>query len=216
VHWIADLDSGTSERELLARARELFEAGLPSIQLRGKRRTTAELVAAGTKLREQAAHANAFFVVNADARAARQLAAQGVHFPAGARVLSEIRAERAARGRASALGDLLGGLLYGASCHDARELAAIAGADWAFLSPVFPTRSKPGDTSLGLEVFGQVVAGSRLPVYALGGIDPTNVISCLEAGARGVAAIRGLLEEGGEELVRLALEWEKRARAQAR
>lgn len=77
----------------------------------------------------------------------------------------------------------------GASAHDAAELAraAAAGADYATLSPLFPTASKPGATALGLEVFARLVAGAALPVLALGGIGPARVAAALDAGAAGVA-----------------------------
>lgn len=60
----------------------------------------------------------------------------------------------------------------GASCHDASELAAAAvgGADFALLAPVWPTASKPGHTGLGVATAGELTAAAPLPVLWLGGV----------------------------------------------
>lgn len=87
-------------------------------------------------------------------------------------------------------------LLVGRSCHGAVELAGAAahGAAYATLSPVFTTDSKPGyGPALGIEALAALVADARLPVYALGGIGPDNVGSCLAAGAAGVAVMGAVM-----------------------
>lgn len=81
--------------------------------------------------------------------------------------------------------------LVGRSCHSAAELAQAAaeGCDWVFLSPVFPTSSKPGyGPALGLEGLGALVPGAP-PVLALGGVRAQDVPGCLAAGAHGVAVM---------------------------
>jgi thiamine-phosphate pyrophosphorylase len=61
--------------------------------------------------------------------------------------------------------------LLGASCHSPLELsnAADAGADFALLSPVWATTSKPGLVGLGVERAGQWTRETPLPVLWLGG-----------------------------------------------
>ncbi|MGH8874104.1 MAG: thiamine phosphate synthase [Acidimicrobiia bacterium] len=91
--------------------------------------------------------------------------------------------------------DIPDGLLVGRSCHDAGELAEAARrhADYATLSPVFPSLSKPGyGPSLGAEGLARLV-GPELPHFALGGISPGRVQACLEAGAYGVAVMGAVM-----------------------
>jgi 8-oxo-dGTP diphosphatase len=85
-------------------------------------------------------------------------------------------------------------LWFGVSCHDAVELQAAAriGADYAFLGNVLPTASHPGQPGLGWEKFAELVADLPLPVYAIGGLEPADLDAAWEAGAQGIAAIRGL------------------------
>jgi thiamine-phosphate diphosphorylase len=76
----------------------------------------------------------------------------------------------------------------GRSCHSAAELAAAAaeGCDYATLSPIFPSSSKPGyGPALGVDALRDL----PLPVFALGGITPENARACVEAGAAGVAVM---------------------------
>ena len=82
-------------------------------------------------------------------------------------------------------------------CHGLDELvaAAEAGAGFATLSPIYPTRSKPGyGPPLGLAALGRMVQVVRLPVYALGGVDsPGRVRDCLDEGASGVAVMGAVM-----------------------
>jgi len=65
----------------------------------------------------------------------------------------------------------------GASCHDAEELAVAAagGADFALLSPVWPTASKPGNPALDVAAAGALTAAARLPVHWLGGVTAARI-----------------------------------------
>jgi 8-oxo-dGTP diphosphatase len=85
-------------------------------------------------------------------------------------------------------------LLLGASCHDEQELAMACekGLDFALLSPVLPTASHPDAEVLGWERFSELVSGLPLPVYALGGMSASLREQSWQAGAQGIAGIRGL------------------------
>ena len=84
----------------------------------------------------------------------------------------------------------LGNALIGLSAHGLADIeaGAASGADYATLSPIFPSPSKPGyGPPLGPDVFR--AAAGVLPLYALGGVTPENAPACLEAGAAGVAVM---------------------------
>ncbi len=87
--------------------------------------------------------------------------------------------------------------LVGRSCHSAAELAQARaeGCDWAFLSPVFPTASKPGyGPALGVEGLARLRPLGP-PVYALGGVGPADVPALLAAGAAGVAVMGPVMRD---------------------
>ena len=72
--------------------------------------------------------------------------------------------------------------------------AATHGAAYATVSPVFATTSKPGyGPPLGLVGLRALVAGTRVPIVALGGVGPDDVGVCLAAGATGVAVMGAVM-----------------------
>lgn len=86
--------------------------------------------------------------------------------------------------------------LVGRSCHCADEVASagVEGCDYVTLSPVFATTSKPGyGPALGTAGLGLLTAAAAPPAYALGGVHPPDVASCLAAGAAGVAVMGPLM-----------------------
>lgn len=79
--------------------------------------------------------------------------------------------------------------LRSASVHNLRELKAAerSGADFVFLSPVYPTRSHPGSRALGPRRFALIAHQSQVPVIALGGMDAAKARTL--GGAYGWAGI---------------------------
>ena len=59
------------------------------------------------------------------------------------------------------------------------------------LSPVFETKSHPGNAGLGVLKFAAWGRRAPLPVYALGGIDAGNARRLSHSGAAGIAGIGG-------------------------
>lgn len=120
---------------------------LPPIEKRKRFRRLARLARAQ----------GAVIVLSGTAKEARQWRAQGCYGPAAL----------LARGPT---------LLRLMTAHSLRELAMArrARADAVLLSPVFPTRSHPGVKTLGPVRFRLIAARSRVPVIALGGMDPRH------------------------------------------
>jgi thiamine-phosphate pyrophosphorylase len=85
--------------------------------------------------------------------------------------------------------------LVGRSCHDQPELRRLTTEDYATLSPVFPTRTKPGHgPPLHPEGLRELIEVSPVPVLALGGVEtPDQVRACIGAGAVGVAVLGAIM-----------------------
>ena len=85
------------------------------------------------------------------------------------------------------------GLPVGASIHSVEEAldAERAGASWCVAGTVFETPSHEGRPPARVEFIQQVAAAVKIPVIAIGGVSPSDLPSLLEAGAHGVATIRG-------------------------
>ncbi|MEU7930312.1 thiamine phosphate synthase [Micromonospora echinofusca] len=91
--------------------------------------------------------------------------------------------------------------LVGRSCHDRAELARLTTEDYATLSPVYPTSTKPGyGPPLRPDGLGALIRHSPVPVLALGGVrSPGQVAACVEAGAVGVAVLGAIMRADDPE-----------------
>jgi thiamine-phosphate pyrophosphorylase len=159
-----------------AAARALPRGSLIVLRARTKKRR-AELAAA---LAGIARARGLFLLIADDPELAR--AADGVHFP-------EAQAGKLAYWRARQPRWFLT-----ASAHSlqAVQRAASFGADAVFLSPVFATKSHLDRAALTPIRFRLIAQLSRVPIYALGGIDARNALHLAGARLAGIAAIGAL------------------------
>ncbi|MGC4250552.1 MAG: thiamine phosphate synthase [Sphingobium sp.] len=88
-----------------------------------------------------------------------------------------------------------GAMLHSVPAHDARQVvtAGRGGADFLFLSPLFPTRSHPGGRALGKARFAMLARQAQMPVMALGGVRARDWRLLRGLGAAGWGAIDGLV-----------------------
>lgn len=95
--------------------------------------------------------------------------------------------------------------VLGASCHstkDALEAQAL-GCTYITAGHVFETDCKKGLPGRGLAFIQKVSAAVEIPVYAIGGIAPSNVSQVKAAGASGVCLMSSLMvSEDAEGLMR--------------
>jgi thiamine-phosphate pyrophosphorylase len=172
-------DRRQARRPLEQVAEALLAGGCRWLSLREKDLDAAIRVALLRRLVLLGRRHGASVMVHGDVEAALAAGAAGVHLPGG--VLPGEARRR--------LGP---DALIGCSVHGADELTAVAaaGADYATLSPIFASASKPGyGPPLGIEQLAAAAAATALPVIALGGVDETNAARCLEAGAAGIAVM---------------------------
>jgi thiamine-phosphate pyrophosphorylase len=81
----------------------------------------------------------------------------------------------------------------GVSCHSLAEAipAEKAGANYIFFGPVYETPAKLSfGAPQGIEKLAEVCRNTAIPVVAIGGVTEANALSCIRAGASGIAAIR--------------------------
>jgi len=194
----------TGARTLLDTVRLAIDGGARAVVLREKRSTTAERRALAAALRPLLAAEGGVLLVASDLT----IEADGVHLAA----TDPFPAERPT--------------LVGRSCHTLDDVrrAAAEGCDYATLSPVFETISKPGyGPGLGLDGLRDIVDdfemgtddaptppptlanGRPMPIYALGGVDIDMAGVCLRAGATGVAVMGAIMRAPDPSAVTHAL-----------
>ena len=186
---------------LLAKIAEAARAGVDYIQLREKDLSAREL----EDLAREAVEAvrensdTTRLLINSRADVAIAVGADGVHLRGDDVRASDVRSvwtsvvvrdsQRVARSAIIAV-----------SCHSPEDVksAHSEGADFAVFAPVF---EKTGSAPAGLAALREA-CNMKIPVLALGGITLANAVSCLEAGAAGIAGIRLFQENSIENIVR--------------
>jgi 8-oxo-dGTP diphosphatase len=164
------------EDEMLARIERRLSTGLRLVQVRDKAlRGRADFARSVVTL---ARRHGAKVLVNGDERTARSLGADGVHW--SAMTLDHAQSRPA-------------DMLCGASCHTAAELerAVALECDFAVLGPLRDTTTHPGGATLGWDGFARIARGAPIPVFAIGGLRPTDLDEARCSGAHGLAMIRG-------------------------
>lgn len=166
------------EQTFLERAQAAFAGGLKLVQIREKDWPEARLADFALQMKSLAHASGAKVLLNGEDDLARALGLDGVHWTA-----ARLRDARSRPDR----------MLVGASCHDAHELARAAslGCDLAVMGPVQPTPTHSGVQALGWGGFANQIAGTRIPVYALGGMWPEDLAVAIDHGAHGIAMRRG-------------------------
>jgi len=121
--------------------------------------------------------------------------ADGVHL--GADDLSLLAARRLAPA----------GFLVGASAStpEAARAAVAEGADYIGCGPAFPTPIKAQKPAIGPQGVAAVQAAVDVPVFAIGGVEPSNVPRLVAAGIRRACMIRALAEAADPEAVARAV-----------
>ena len=107
----------------------------------------------------------------------------------------------AAHGSARAVGTER---LVGISTHSRADIEAATGADYLGVGTIFATPTKEDD-AVGLELVRVAAEAARVPWFAIGGIDHSNVGALAAAGAWGVAVVRAIRDADDPESAARAL-----------
>lgn len=182
LHLIAT-DEVAGDPGFSAAAAELLEHGGSelTLHLRLLRSSGAELYALASRLGPVAAATGALLIVNDRVDVALAAHCSGVQLGRGG-----MRA-RDARGLLGRDG------LIGVSVHDpdAADRAASDGADFLLVGTLYATETHPGAPASGLDLLREL-SGLAIPRIGIGGVTPGRVREAIDAGADGVAVVRGI------------------------
>lgn len=188
---------------VLQKIAEAAQAGVDYIQLREKDLPVRDLERLAREAQAAVAGTTTKLLINSRSDAAIASGASGVHLTSNDISAGDVRALWGSRSA-----------VIGVSCHSVAEvrMAEAQGADFAVLAPIFGKGDAPG---IGLRVLGEACGRvpqpdhteaapvpMRFPVLALGGVTIENALSCLAAGAAGIAGIRIFQQGEVREIVR--------------
>ena len=86
-----------------------------------------------------------------------------------------------------------------ASCHNLEELkhAEKIGVDFVVIAPILKTATHPETEPLGWDIFSEFVLEANLPVYALGGLQKSDLETAKNLGAQGISGISTFFDVAG-------------------
>jgi thiamine-phosphate pyrophosphorylase len=162
----------------------LVRGGIDLIQLRAKNFSPAEIEKLAGELHSTTTRHGLPLVINDHPEIARSVRAEGVHLGQDDMPIAEAR-------------KIVGAdCAIGKSTHslDQAIRAFYEGADYIGFGPLFATPTKPDYQPIGLGEIGKVHDAVRIPIFCIGGIKLDNLPNVLEAGARRVVIVSGLLQ----------------------
>ena len=185
LYLITDRRLFSAESDFTMAVEEVLSAGVHAVQLREKDLPTRDLLEMAERFREITGRHNAKLFINDRLDIALSVEADGVHLGQSGIPVRAVR-------------DVVKNkLLIGCSTHSIGEaLEAVGGgADFITFGPLFHTPSKlQYGEPLGLGALREVSKKITVPIFGIGGIKSDNIKDVLDAGAAGVALIRGILE----------------------
>ena len=182
----AILDTGYLEPDDFERMAEaVVEGGAGLVQVRAKHESPEEIAALAARVHRITKAAGVPLVVNDHPEIAYHIQCEGAHVGQDDLTVAETRTLLGSRLKA-----------VGKSTHSvAQAVAAQAeGPDYLGFGPVFATPTKPDYVPIGLDDIRAVHERVTLPVFCIGGIKRENARRVLEAGARRLVVVSGILQ----------------------
>lgn len=175
----------TEGRSLIEVLKPAFDGGLKAVQIREKDLPAKELCLLCEKIMKIASFYKAKVLVNDRVDIAMSCGLDGVHLPSAGVPAGDARI-------------LLGvKKLIGVSTHSPYEAenAQKQCADFITFGPVFYTKSKAKyGNPQGIEKLAEVAKNVKLPLFALGGINETNILNVLNTGIYGISMISAIMK----------------------
>ena len=165
--------------------------GIDVLQLRAKGWDEYAVEELGTRIEPITRAAGVPLIVNDFPELVPTIGAQGAHVGQDDRTVADAR-WRAGR----ALADEVAPPIIGKSTHSfAQALAAQGeGADYIGFGPLFATPTKPGRPAIGLDEIRRVHGAVSIPIFCIGGIKRENLDAVIDAGARRIVIVSGILQ----------------------
>ena len=178
IYAITNLQEISSDNFFQALKRRVND-GLRLIQIREKNLIETELEALIIRIKKILQHTNVKIIINSSIDLAYEYELDGVHL--NSKQLHELRY-------------FPKDLLVGASCHSEKDLmvAEEKNADFAVLGSIKKNLTHRDIKPMGWVKFNKLVNNVNLPIYSIGGMTDSDILSSLEYGGIGIASQRAI------------------------
>ncbi len=161
----------------------VVDGGADAIQLREKTISDSEFISLAGEVRDITTRSGTLLIINDRVHVARKINADGVHL--GQQDMSALDAR-----------NIIGHeKVIGVSTHSvvqARQ-AQKDGADYIAIGPIYPTRTKDYEPSVGVEIIQKISGAVNIPIIAIGAITLENLDEVLQAGVSRIAVCSAII-----------------------
>ncbi|MBX7157743.1 MAG: thiamine phosphate synthase [Verrucomicrobiae bacterium] len=181
----AIIDTGyLRERSVTFYAKELVKGGAHVIQLRAKKESLQQVEAMAKAIHEITQEAKIPLILNDYVELAAKLNLEGVHVGQEDMPLHEVRKKMPVPA------------VLGKSTHSLNQAitAQEEKPDYIGFGPLFATPTKPAYQPIGLDLIQNVHQQVDIPIFCIGGVKLENLKTILQAGAKRVVAVSGIMQ----------------------
>jgi thiamine-phosphate pyrophosphorylase len=182
LYGILDL-SYVRPADIVRVASEMVEGGVDILQLRAKAFIPDDVRWFAEQIHPVTFAGHVPFVINDFPEVAAAIGAEGVHVGQDDIAVDKARAMAGYR------------TMLGKSTHSIEQAVAAAAedADYLGFGPLFATPTKPEAGPIGVQEIRKVHELVKKPIFCIGGIKLENLAAVMEAGARRVVIVSGIL-----------------------
>ena len=162
--------------------RQVNQAGIDLVQLRETTACDRDFLKHAEIIKRLCQQQGVIFLINNRLDIALIAAADGLHLGQSDLPLSAARR-------------MLGkNKIIGKSCRNLPQAlkAQAEGADYISIGPIFPTLTKPDLTPINLKILKRINQKIKIPFFAIGGINRSNINEVISHGVRRVALSRAI------------------------
>ncbi|GAX62235.1 thiamine-phosphate pyrophosphorylase [Candidatus Scalindua japonica] len=177
------ISSNIAAKPIKETVRLVIDGGADAIQLREKIVSDSDFISLAREVREITAKSGTLLIINDRVHVAREIDADGVHLGQQDMSVSEAR-------------DIIGHeKIIGVSTHSIIQAmqAQKDGADYIAIGPIYPTKTKEYEPSIGIDAIPKISGAVNIPIIAIGAITLENLNEVLKAGAPRVAICSAII-----------------------
>ena len=169
--------------QLVDVAKKVVDAGCSLIQLRDKESSLSQVLAIGLKIKK-VLPPHVIFILNDYVELVQEMGADGVHLGQDDTPVSLARAK---------LGE---STIIGLSTHSYDQALSSKNerVDYIGYGPIFRTKTKPLSAPIGVYDLSLIKQNVFHPVFAIGGLNLTNIDDVMKSGANGITVVSAILE----------------------
>ena len=177
------ISSSIAAKPIIETTRLVIDGGADAIQLREKTISDSEFITLASEVRDITTKSDTLLIINDRVHVAREVNADGVHL--GQQDMSILEAR-----------DIIGDeKIIGVSTHSVIQAkqAQKDGADYIAIGPIYPTKTKDYEPSVGIKIIREILGTVNIPFIAIGAITLENIDDVLKAGASRIAVCSAII-----------------------